>query len=220
MLVQKCSAGHATVTIQPNHAQVVVPPECEGEPVSLYLASESGTTKVLVGTGSGQVSLPSSASSPEEVLVTAGTWPLRTDWSGDVPEAGPDWAQCQLPSGTCEVTQGQTSAWADGEGEPTNYIYSVWISSSSPTPEKWVVTINLSSSELPFLADWVYDGTGLLVKVKDSGCSAVPRTLTVEGRTDWGNSNSVGQGLEKRQIQTLGRRAPNGSNPLMSCPTR
>jgi hypothetical protein len=104
------------------------------------------------------------------------------------------------------------SPW--GYPTPTDYLISATVSSSSATPVTWQVTINLSSSDLPFLATNLSDNQGGLVKVSATSCSASPRTVTVKGTTSWGNYHQVQAG-QTANLQVHGTLS--GTGDLLSC---
>lgn len=212
----RCSSAEAVVTVKSGMATVAVPDECAGEDISLYLGVGNTTASVGVGTGSGTVTLPQGFTSPEGVLVTSATWPLLTNWMIEEPPVVNDSIfTCTVPQGTCEVTLKKPDyEWPGDRYRITGKITSTDI----PAPpanlqgdrnyleknaQKWEVLINLSSPKFTFLANWLGDGQGGLVKVADSGCSAIPRTVTVKGTTTWGAYDFIWKGVE-REFQVFG----------------
>lgn len=181
-----------TATAALNGASVTISglaSSCDNASISVHVHSASGV-QTASGTASGggaTLTLPSSPGTVDAVLVRVDTWALATTWS-----------QTFLPvvscaaiagSGTCEATVTALTSW----GYPTlnNYLLSVQVSSTSKTPVKWQVTLNLSHSSLPFVATDLSDTQSGLVKVSATSCSTTPRTVTVKGTTGWGNYDQV-----------------------------
>lgn len=219
--VARCSPEGARVDIDNGLATVTVPQGCSEEQVELFLAGHDGVERVQVGTGSNTVSVPSAAALPEEVLVTAGTWPLPTDWSAKEdpvePEVGDSPFTCTVPEGECTAELTYKAEWGTA---PWVYEVRGEMTSTSATPQTWTMTINLSSLEFPFLAnDLRDDGGGLLQRVDDSGCDANPRTVTVKGRVGWAG-DQVSQGavvhFSVRGFDTI--QAYDAQRTLMQCP--
>lgn len=191
----RCSSAEAVVTVKSGMATVAVPDECAGEDISLYLGVGNTTASVGVGTGSGTVTLPQGFTSPEGVLVTSATWPLLTNWTTEEPPVVNDSIfTCTVPQGTCEVKDINLYSWTTGYPPVTSdYMLSGTIVTSSTGPgQPWELVINLSSSKLPFVANWLATTSDGLIRVADSGCSATPRTVTVKGTTTWGNYHWAG----------------------------
>lgn len=215
-LSSKCSTDDAVVTIDAGVASVVTPAACEGENLALVLGHGQTASIVSVPSG-GSVSLPGSLTQPQGVLVTSDTWPLSTDWTiQDLPDPDPETAPftCSVPNGTCEVTDINLNSW--GWPSTNEYNISGTIVSSSPTHQQWTLTINLSSPDLPFVANSLRDAQGGLVKSSDSGCAASERTVTVTGTTTWGDYHLIWDG-QSRNFQVNGKLAT-GTGGLLSCP--
>ncbi len=187
---------------------------CSGKTLAAYVRSGSSTltASATVSGSTVTLTLPSAPATVSGALVTAGTWPLPTVW---------EQTQTTLPAvscsaisgtGTCTATVTGITSW----GYPTlsDYNLNVTVSSSSTTPVTWQVTINLSSTDLPFVASDLSDTQGGLVKVSATACSASPRTVTVKGTTSWGNYHQVQSG-QSSNMQVHGMTS--GSGGLIDC---
>lgn len=218
----RCSSAPAVVTLKDGKAEVVVPEECADHTTYLHLGTNSETTSIPIGPGSGVVTVDDDLLSPEAVLVTSDTWPLMTELIAD--ETSPvEVLECRTPSGTCDIKI--NSLFFQWPGD------SFWLvaefSSSSPVKEQWEVTINLSSPELlvpntapideRVPATWLGDAQDGLVKVGSTACSADPRTVTVKGTTSWGEYNYIGGGLPSKQLQVFGSLSLSNGSALIDC---
>ena len=210
----RCS-GPVTATVTGSSVSVTgLDAACSGASLVTYVRSGS-TTLTASGKASGTsatLTLVSAPGTVSGVLVTADTWPLPTTWSQ---------TQTTLPAvscapvsgnGTCAATITGITSW----GYPTlsDYNLNVTVSSTSETAVTWQVTINLSSTDLPFEATDLSDNQGGLVKVDSSSCSASPRTVTVRGTTNWGNYHKVKPG-QSANLQVHG--STSGSGGLLNC---
>ena len=209
----RCSSESVSVEVVDSLATVQVPQECEGEQISLFVATVSGVQRVLVGTTSATVTLPVTGSEVQGAIVTASTWPLSTELTHSEPGPGPDVPHfdCKLEGGgSCEVTPKSVSEWGGV------YQYYMQVESDSPVPLEWEITIDLSSPPMPFVATYLYSIQGA-TKVRDSGCAASPRTITIMGVEQWG-SNVVGGNAGTPTFELWGTKEPlSFGTLLMQC---
>lgn len=210
---ERCTSEEVTVAVGTDTAEFLLPAGCAGQNLSLHLAGADGTTRHdFIGAVQNVVSV-SVPADPQSVLVTADTWALRT--SGHFLDPEPTDSEpvtCTIPNGTCEVTITQFDAWPN---IPDTYRLMAAISTDSETPQKWTVTFNLSSPELPFRARGLTPtGAAPLTKIAESGCGATPLTVTAQGATDW--AETIGGSKPSQTIEVFGYLNQTGT--LLSCP--
>ena len=215
------SAGASTQVVLSS-----IPVACRGKQASLRLFTAAGTalattdTVVTLPAGSATttVTVPSYAVAQASGLaLTIATWGVPTTWTSTV---------VTLPAFSCAVVQGNpnstcvatvTNATEWGYPTTTDFLRGVTISSTSNSPVTWQLTINLSDPGFPFLARALADGQGGLVLVGTSGCSASPRTVTVQGTTAWGGYEKVSSDTP-RQLEVHGYVSNQPSTMLLNCP--
>ncbi len=213
----RCTSQTVSVDVDGGVAHFDLPEECVGEQVSLHLSGNEGTeVHSMVGELTNTVDVGAFAPSDRGVLITADTWPLRTEATvtdpdpGTVPGAP---VSCTIPDGECTVTTRKYVYWEAGGIQ--YYELHVDLSSDSPTEQVWTATINLSSDELPFLASAVQNHqAGGLTNIVTSACDVTPRTITVQGNPGW-NRDKVGAG-KTADIDIQGQSA--GTGNLLTCP--
>ncbi len=149
------------------------------------------------------------------VHVTIGGWQVPATWTSTAPVPLLSCTVLGTPTATCTATVTGGSQW----GYPTtsDYLGTVQITTTSSTPVRWQVTMNLSDATLPFLADALQDTQGGLVLVGTSGCTASPRTVTVRGTTAWGTYDTVSAG-QSRSLQVHGFSTNQATPMLLNCP--
>jgi hypothetical protein len=146
-----------------------------------------------------------------KVRVTIGGWQVPATWTYAPPLP---LITCTVPgsSATCTATAAGGNIW------DSNFIGTVSVTSTSRTPVKWRLTMNLSDvTTLPFLPKALRDVQGGLVLVSASDCSAVPRIVVVEGTTTWGQYDTVWAG-QTRSVQVQGHATAQTGTLLLSCP--
>lgn len=219
MAAEKCSTEEAVVTFEDGEARLDIPEGCRGEELNLYVNTGSGTSSVPIPPSSVQVQAPDG--NPKGALVTAGTWPLGTEWSAEsLPQLPEGVFSCALiPDGECEVDLYFEDDWNQGTDQWT-YQLKARITSDTTERRPWKITMNLSDPALPFLAEEVRDTNGGLVVESTSGCEAHPRTITLSGTTTWGSYHEVWKGGPAREVQIWGIETGNGtsSQTLWYCP--
>ena len=152
----KCATGSAEVMVSDGSAAVSVPEGCESVDLKLYVAENDQAHSVGFAPGT-TVSLPAGFKAPKAALVTADTWPLATDLKVDSgpPIIDDEPFTCKVGSGICSIER-QEILWGDG----TVFGFTMAITSDSPTPVEWELSINLSSSWFPFVAGGLADQGG------------------------------------------------------------
>lgn len=215
----KCSAEQVEVGIEGASANFSLPEGCLNLPIGVHVVGASGTLEAFTtGQEDNTVVLPATPEETEGVLLTADSWVLRTSWyATEKPPVDDSIFTCTVPQGTCRVEITSINKWSESSW-PTIDTYQVKaeVLSDSLTAQPWQVTINLSSPQLPFLAQGLQDVQyGGLVKVGSTDCSATPRTVTIKGTDTWGQYHLVGAGLPSRNIQIEGRLTKTGN--LLSC---
>ncbi|WP_456786708.1 hypothetical protein [Cellulomonas sp. P5_C5] len=203
-----------------------IPTACRGKQASLRLFTAAGTalatTDTVVtlpaGSATATVTVPSyPVAQASGLALTIATWGVPTTWTSTV---------VTLPAFSCAVVQGNPNSTCDatvtggtewGYPTATDFLRSIRISSTSNSPVRWQLTINLSDPGFPFLAKALADGQGGLVLVGTSGCSASPRTVTVEGTTAWGGYDRVSAG-NPRDLEVHGYASNQPTTMLLNCP--
>lgn len=207
--------GQVTATVTGASVAVTgIDAACAGTTLTAYVRSGS-TTLTASGTVSGTsatLTLPSTPDTVSGALLTAGTWPLPTNWRQTLTTLPAVSCAPVSGSGTCAASVTGITAWP--YPSLTDYNLNVTVSSTSASALTWQVTFNLSSSDLPFIASDLSDNQGGLVKVSASSCSASPRTVTVKGTTGWGNYHQVMSG-QSSNLQVHG--TTSGSGGLLDC---
>ncbi|WP_421732299.1 hypothetical protein [Cellulomonas sp.] len=156
------------------------------------------------------------ASAGGSVFVTLNGWAVPATWAYTPPP--PPLLSCITPddlSVGCTATVSSGTAW----GTPlSDYLGTVTISTTSRTAVRWQLTINLSdTTTIPFVTKSLKDGQGGLVLIGTSGCSANPRTVTVQGTPAWNPYQTVVAGRSP-QMELHGYSTPQSGATLINCP--
>jgi hypothetical protein len=133
----------------------------------------SGATATLTGLAA------YSAQSGYTVQATVGGWNLPTTWFYTPPVVHPA-ISCRTPANPAATCTATITSLVSSTN-PTRYRLSVTVSTTSTGWVAWEVTVNLSHSSYPFVANSVSVVTGDLIKVSANECTASPRLLVVAG---------------------------------------
>lgn len=223
-LAERCSNAPVAVTGEAGSSTVTIsglPAGCTELPLTVWLHEAGSTYRgTAVAPAAGEdvtLTVAGLQLSPQTAgLVTAATWPLQTATtvsSGSLP-----FVSCRTPDNPeagCEATV--AGEWQWGWPTASDWVRNLEVTSSSQTPVRWELVINLSHPSLPFHPTQTLHSTDQgLVRVAASACDAEPRTVTVRGTTGWGDHHTVSDGMTRR-AQLHGTSAT-GSGGLFNCP--
>lgn len=160
---------------------------CAGLSLRLDVRAD-GATQTVSGTVSGAslaLTLPTAVTTFSSGLVTIDTWGVPSTWT--VKPVAVPFLSCESITDSslpCTATvERLTAPWPSGGGQVLELM--IRVSTTSTKKLRWAVTINFSSSELPYLAKGAQDIQNGLVVVDPVVCTASPRTLKVRQVTNW-----------------------------------
>lgn len=211
----RCSGNTLTITGTAVAVSGIDAAACSGKQLTVHVRS-GGSTLTVSGTisaATATLTLPSAVTSANGVAASIATWLVPVNWSvtpGALPAAS--CVSIDDPQLTCSAAITELNYW----GYPTtsDYNATIRVTSTSTTPVRWQVTINLSNSAFPMLAKKVSDTQGGLVKVSASACTDSPRLLVVKGTTSWGPYHQVSAG-NPHDMQLHGHLT--GTGGLINC---
>lgn len=227
-MTEKCAQAEIDISGTEGEGTLTVagiPAECSGLPIDVWLHDAGATSRITAEApaGGGEVTLTPSAplTTRAAALATIDTWPLPT--TANI--AARPFVTCRTPedpAAGCEVEVVFEDDWYSGGGPLTHWHRIVEISSDSLDQVPWELTFNLSAdSILVQPTNLFYDDEGGLQVVSSARCDVEPRTVTVQGRTDWGRHHLVGGELPPLRIGVQGAATasgyPSGAD-LLRCP--
>ncbi|PYF98328.1 hypothetical protein SAMN05216184_11272 [Georgenia satyanarayanai] len=219
-VVRKCAQADVQVIGAVGRTQLTVsglPAACGGLPMRLWL-HEAGTTRHVDAVtphegGALTVTLPAPVGARPTAVVTVRTWPMPTTARiSDFPTF-----TCRTPDAPqvgCAVSVSKRTNW------PDYWQRTLLISTTSTTPVRWELTVDLSTSAFMTTKE-LLDIRTSLTRTSALDCARTPRTVTIGGRPMHNNFHLV-DSTTVREAELQGNPTVNiYANPnsvLLHCP--